>query len=78
MKQKIFDEGNLQVLSDGDDFYVRYDAGAHQPAIREDKISKDEADQIMSGKKEATKVLFALQKRLIDANIDAHKSNISD
>ena len=76
MREKIFDEDNLQVLSDGDDFYVRYDAGAHQPAIREDRISEKEANQIMSSSKEATKVLFALQKRLKEANIDPYKSNI--
>jgi hypothetical protein len=59
----IYDDDGLSVLKDGSTYYVRYDTGAHHIAIREDAISEEEAVQVMAGKAEATRVLFALQKR---------------
>jgi hypothetical protein len=59
MRELIYDNDGVAVLEDGSKYYVRYDAGAHQVAIREDETSEDEAKQVMSGTAEATRVLFA-------------------
>ena len=75
MRELIYDNDGVAVLKDGSKYYVRYDAGAHQVAIREDEISEDEAKQVMSGTAEATRVLFALQKRLTLAGVDPYASN---
>ena len=72
----IFDDDGVQVLKDGARFYVKYDAGAHQVVMREDEISEKDAKRIMVGPNEATKVLFELQSRLIQAGIDPYVSNI--
>ena len=64
MKSKIFREDNLVILKEEDRFFIRYDAGAHLVALREDEISEQEANEAMTGKKEATRVLFALRKRV--------------
>ena len=39
MKSEIFREDNLVILKEEDRFFIRYDAGAHQVALREDEIS---------------------------------------
>jgi hypothetical protein len=63
-------------LRGGGKFYVKYDAGAHQIAMREDEISEKDARRIMTGPTEANKVLFELQKRLMQNGIDPYVSNI--
>ena len=78
MRNKIYDEDKLEIWAEGDFFYLRYDVGAHQIAIREDEISKDEVEQIMNSSDEATKVLFALQRRLKNAGICPYESNTLD
>ncbi|WP_423199804.1 MULTISPECIES: hypothetical protein [unclassified Cupriavidus] len=76
MSEIIFDGDGLMVSKDGAKYYVKYDAGAHQVAMREDEISEKEARRIMSGSAEATKVLFELQRRLAVAGIDPYSSNV--
>jgi hypothetical protein len=76
MSEAIFDGDGLVVFTVGTKLYVKYDAGAHQVAMREDEISEEEARRIMSGPAEATKVLFELQRRLAQAGIDPYKTNI--
>lgn len=75
MRELIYDDGGVAVLKDGSKYYVRYDAGAHQVAIREDEISEDEAKQVMAGEAEATQVLFAVQRRLTLAGVNPYVSN---
>lgn len=75
MRELIYDDDGVAVLKDGSKYYVRYDAGAHQIAIREDEISEHEARQVMTGTAEAMQVLFAIQRRLTAAGIDPYASN---
>ena len=76
MRDVIYDNDGVAVLKDGAKYYVRYDAGAHQIAIREDAISEDEAKQVMAGTAEATRVLLALQRRLELAGVNPYVSNL--
>lgn len=66
------------MLRDGDAWFIRYDAGAHQIAMREDVISAEEAALAMTGPEGAMEVLFALQRRLGEAGIDPYASNVSE
>lgn len=76
MGEVIFDEDGLVVSKRGVKFYVKYDAGAHQIAMREDEISEEEARRVMTDPTEATKVLFELQKRLTQAGINPYAANL--
>ncbi len=76
MNEKIYELGDLEIWKRGDRFFVRYDAGAHQVVMREDEISEEEANHAVQGEDAAVKMLFALQKRLIQAGIDPYVSNI--
>ena len=49
MRELIYDNEGVVVLKDGSKYYVRYDAGAHQVAMREDENSEDEAKKVMLG-----------------------------
>jgi hypothetical protein len=75
MRELIYEGDGVVVIKNGSKYYVRYDSGTHQIAIREDEISEDEAKWIMVGSIEATQVLFALQNRLMAAGTDPHVSN---
>lgn len=60
----------LEVVRRGDRYFVRYDAGAHQMAWREDEISEPDAKRVGSGKVGEYDVITRLQRRLgLDANI---------
>lgn len=72
----IYNSDGLLTAKNGDHFYIKYDAGAHQIVIREDEITEEEARRIMSSPAEATKVLFELQQRLIQAGIAPCASHI--
>ena len=78
MGEKILyaDPGNVTILERRGKFYIRYDVGAHQIAIREDEISRDEAKIAASGEPQLMQVLFALQKRLIAEGINPYQSNL--
>jgi hypothetical protein len=75
--QQIYDDGDLRIFKRNSRFYLRYDAGAHQVAIREDEISEDDAKQVMRSEADATKVLFALQKRLKKSGVKPYESNVT-
>jgi hypothetical protein len=76
MNKKIFDDGDLIIWKRDSRFYLRYDAGAHQVAIREDEISEEEVKLVMQSETDATKVLFALQERLEATGIKPYESNV--
>lgn len=76
MKKKIYEGGNIEIWEYMGQFFVRYDAGAHQVELREDPITKEEALLMMSDFNQATKILFAIQKRLQAAGIDPYIANI--
>ncbi|ATQ42864.1 hypothetical protein [Caulobacter mirabilis] len=58
-------------------FFIRYDAGGHQVAWREDEITAQDARRAMSGPREAEDVLLALQRRLMAEGLDPYRSNLA-
>ncbi|MGY2257819.1 hypothetical protein [Pseudomonas sp. SDO55104_S430] len=76
MDKKIFQFSDMEIWARGDRFFVRYDAGSHQVAMREDEISEQEAKNASVSADAAMKMLFILQRRLIDAEVDPYISNI--
>lgn len=75
-REVVFEGYAVAVLRAGDAWFIRYDAGAHQVAMREDAISREEAERAMTGPQDAMEVLFALQRRLIAAGIDPYLANV--
>jgi hypothetical protein len=75
MDKKMFQLSDMEIWARGDRFFVRYDAGSHQVAMREDELSELEAREASLSTEAAMKMLFALQKRLIQAGIDPYVSN---
>lgn len=71
----MFQLSDMEIWARGDRFFVRYDAGSHQVAMREDELSELEAREASLSTEAAMKMLFALQKRLIQAGIDPYVSN---
>ena len=76
MKVKIYDKNNIKIFKVGNRYYIEYDAGAHQIAIREDEISEDEANIIINDESKLMTVLFAIQKRLIARGEKPYKYNV--
>lgn len=79
-RELVLDLGGVAVLratgDEGEAWFIRYDAGAHQIAMREDAISAEEAALAMSGVAGASAVLFALQRRLGEAGIDPYAADM--
>jgi hypothetical protein len=75
MDKKLFELSDMEIWARGDRFFVRYDAGSHQIAMREDEISEQEAREASLSTEAAMKMLFNLQKRLIQTGIDPYVSN---
>ncbi|MFD2884558.1 hypothetical protein ACFS4T_26565 [Pseudomonas lini] len=62
-KKNFFQFSDMEIWARGDRFFfVRYDAGSHQVAMREDEISEQEAREASLSTEAATKMLVALQK----------------
>jgi hypothetical protein len=76
MRVQIYNTDGVELFKDGAKYYIRYDAGSHQIAIREDEISEDEAKRVMASSAEATRVLFALQERLTRRGVNPYVSNM--
>lgn len=74
--KQIFNDEDLFVFDRDGSLFLRYDAGAHQVALKEDEITMEDAKRVMSSKQEATKVLFELQERLEAAGIKPYESNV--
>ena len=75
MDEKLFTLSDLEVWKRGDRYFARYDAGAHQIAMREDEISAEEANQAIQSEEAALKMLSSLQLRLIQAGVDPYIAN---
>ena len=76
MEETLFENDGLTLTKRNGRFFVRYDAGSHQIALREDEITPSEADRVMQGHREAEEVLFALQGRIAAAGGDPYRSNL--
>jgi hypothetical protein len=76
MDIKLFACHELQIFRRGDRFFVRYDAGAHQIAMREDEISEAELGQAMLGREHALQMIFNLENRLVKSGENPYVSNL--
>lgn len=77
MTEKLIYSGDgIEIWQRQECFFIRYDAGAHFVALREDEITLDEVAEAMSGSDNATAVLFKLQKRLIANGVDPYRANV--
>lgn len=75
LRQVVYSRGDVELIQCGHRYFVRYDAGAHQVAIREDEISETEATRIQTGTDDMNEVLFAFQKKLLAQGVDPYVSN---
>jgi len=67
-------EGIEVVLRDGQ-YFVRYDAGAHQIIWREDEITEADLDRIRQGEEAEYLMLIELQKHLERSGKNPYVSN---
>jgi hypothetical protein len=67
-------DGFELVLRDGR-FFIRYDAGAHQAAWREDEVSKEDARRISESPDGFDSVVRDLQDRLLRSGGDPYVHN---
>ena len=70
------DEG-LEVIERDGRLFVRYDAGSHQIAWREDEISEAEFVRLRASRPGEYAVIAELQRRLSAVGADPHCSNWS-
>lgn len=75
MKIRLFKFSDLEIWQEGNRYFAVYDAGAHQVTMRKDEITEDEAKLACTGNEGATKMLFALQKRLVEQGENPYISN---
>ncbi len=66
----------IQIWQRGDLFFIRYDAGAHVPVIREDEIDEGEAKQALQSERAAIDLLKAIQSSLQGLGINPYVSNV--
>ncbi len=74
-EEQVFAFNALEVVLRGGRYFVRYDAGAHCDAWREDEISEQEFVRLKMGRAGVQDVLLCLQKRLIGLGVDPYVSN---
>ena len=70
-----FNAEGVEVIERGGKHFVRYDAGSHQVALREDEITVFEFAQIKDGGKSQIDVLIQIQKRLAASGVNAYQQN---
>lgn len=75
MDDVVFTFNALKIVKRGDHLFAHYDAGAHQVEMREDEITKDEAEVAMQGEDGVRKMLLGLQRRLIGAGVNPYLAN---
>ena len=78
MEERVFgnvaDHG-LEVVLRGARYYVRYDAGAHQAAWREDELTESEFELLRMGRENEHAVMMALQRRIAASGGDPYTQN---
>ncbi|NVM74787.1 hypothetical protein FHW83_000547 [Duganella sp. SG902] len=70
-------EEGLEVVERQGRFFVRYDAGSHQTAWREDQISNDELVLLKQGGAAEATAIIGLQRRIRVAGEDPNIQNWS-
>ncbi|MDQ0465880.1 hypothetical protein QO010_003672 [Caulobacter ginsengisoli] len=74
--ERLFKFAEAEVWRRGDRYFVRYDAGGHLAVMREDEVSKAEAEKAARGRDELTSLLWAIQGRLTASGEDPYRSNL--
>ena len=69
------DRDVIEVIERDGRRYIRYDAGAHQIAMREDELTQEEFELVIAGGKTQDQGMRAMQARLTANGIDAYVSN---
>lgn len=80
MEEVVFgnlDSEGLEIVSRDGLYFVRYDAGSHNVAWREDEISELEVTAIRSGRAAEHGAILALQRRLVGAGVNPYEQNWS-
>lgn len=75
--ERLFGFADAEVLRRGDRYFVRYDAGGHQVQMREDEVTRTEAELAAQGQDELISLLWAVQRRLSAAGEDPYSSNLT-
>jgi hypothetical protein len=76
MDTLIFQSVEVEVVERSERYFIRFDAGAHIPALREDEIPRCEVDVLLEhGEKEIEPLLLRLQRRLLAEGVDPWVSN---
>ncbi len=78
MEERVFgDVGGrgLEVVRRDARYYVRYDAGAHQVAWREDELTETEFERLRMGQENEHAVMIALQRRIAASGGDPYTQN---
>lgn len=70
-----FNAEGIEIIERGGKYFVRYDAGSHQVAIREDEITVFEFALIKDGGKSQIDALIQIQKRLTANGVNAYQQN---
>lgn len=76
--ERLFGFSDAEVLRRGDRYFVRYDAGSHQVQMREDEVTRTEAELAAQGQDELISLLWAVQRRLSAAGEDPYSSNLTE
>ena len=67
----------LEVVQRHDRSFVRYDAGAHQIAWREDELTSEEFARLRATRGAESSVIIALQRRISASGDDPYVQNWS-
>lgn len=78
MTETLYHDDGLMLTLEHGKYYLLYDAGAHQIAMRKDEITKDEAEQIIADPSMADHILFQLQKALSASGVDPYTANVAN
>ena len=78
MEEVVFgslESDGLEIIYRGGLYFVRYDAGAHMVAWREDEISERDVASIRSGIAAEHEVILGLQQRLEATGANPYEQN---
>jgi hypothetical protein len=67
----------LEVVTRDGRYFLRYDAGAHAIAWREDEITEQEFSSIQLGGEAQYRAIIAMQRRLEQSGADPYRQNWS-
>lgn len=69
------DSHGIEVVMRQERYFVRYDAGAHVVAWREDEITESEFQLLSAGGNSELKAMFQIQRRLEQSGVNPYVQN---